>query len=307
MQLSRKVSKILENYTHENPGVLKNIANILMAGKLKGTGKMVILPVDQGFEHGPARSFAVNPEAYDPLYHPKLAIDAGLNAYAAPLGMLEMAAANYPGAIPYILKMNSANSLVPSEGEPDQAMIGSVDDALRLGCSAIGFTIYPGSGNAFFMFEEVAELAREAKAKGLAVVVWSYPRGGDLTKKGETSLDVIAYAAHIAALIGANIIKVKPPAADLEQDAAKKVYDKNHADMGQLKDRIAHIMQSSFDGKRLVVFSGGGAKDEAALLTEIQELQMGGASGSIIGRNVFQRPREEALALLAQVIEIYRR
>ena len=173
MKLTPAVQKILSNYESDNPGTKANLARILMQGRLGGTGKLVILPVDQGFEHGPARSFAPNPPAYDPHYHFELAIEAGLNAYAAPLGMIEAGAATFAGQIPTILKVNSANSLARNK---DQAVTGSVNDALRLGCSAIGFTIYPGSDHAFAMMEEIRELAEEAKSVGLAVVIWSYPR-----------------------------------------------------------------------------------------------------------------------------------
>jgi class I fructose-bisphosphate aldolase len=302
MRVTQRVKRILANYEGENPGTKGNLARILMHGKLGGTGRMVILPVDQGFEHGPARSFAPNPDAYDPHYHYQMAVDAGLNAYAAPLGMLEAGADSFAGAIPTILKMNSANSWAT---EKNQAVTASVSDALRLGCSAIGFTIYPGSEHQFEMIEEIRELSEEAKSVGLAVVVWSYPRGGDLSKEGETALDVTAYAAHMAALVGANIIKVKPPTDHLEQPEAKKAYEKAGVDISTLSKRIAHIMQSSFDGRRIVVFSGGAAKDTEGLLNEIRSIRDGGGSGSIIGRNTFQRPREEALALLDSIIKIY--
>lgn len=303
MKITQRVKRILSWYEGENPGVKGNLARILMHGKLAGTGKVVILPVDQGFEHGPARSFAPNPPAYDPHYHYQLAIDAGLNAYAAPLGMLEAGADTFAGAIPTILKVNSSNSL--AVGAPDQAVTGSVEDALRLGCSAIGFTIYPGSENQFDMMEELRELTLEAKAHGLAVVVWSYPRGGDLSKDGETAVDVVAYAAHMAALMGANIIKVKPSTDFFELDAARKVYEKEQIPVSTLSERIAHVMQSSFNGRRLVVFSGGGAKGTDALLDEIRQIRDGGGSGSIIGRNSFQRSREDALELLGSIIKIY--
>src|SRR5215472_2236062 len=231
MRITQRVKKMLDGYESDNPGTKANLARILMEGKLGGSGKVVILPVDQGFEHGPARSFASNPPAYDPHYHFQLAIDAGLNAYAAPLGMIEAGADSFAGAIPTILKCNSANSLARNK---DQAVTASVKDALRLGCAAIGFTIYPGSDDQFGMMEEIRALAEEAKANGLAVVVWSYPRGGDLTKEGETAMDVCAYAAHMAALLGAHIIKVKPPTAVLFQDAAKKVYEKNEIPIANL-------------------------------------------------------------------------
>ena len=302
MKVTQRVRKILSWYESDNPGTKTNLARILMTGKLAGTGKMVILPVDQGWEHGPARSFAPNPPAYDPHYFPQLALDAGLNAYAAPLGQIEAAADSYAGSVPLILKMNSSNSHATTK---DQAITASISDALRLGCVAVGFTIYPGSDQAFEMIEEIREITEEAKSVGLAVVLWSYPRGGDLTKDGETAIDVTAYAAHMAAQLGANIIKVKPPTDHIESPDAKKVYDAQKIDISTLSARIDHVMQSSFAGKRLVVFSGGAAKGTDAVYDEIRALRDGGANGSIIGRNSFQRSREDALDLLGNVIKIY--
>ncbi len=305
MNITPTVKKILSWYESDNPGTKTKLANMLMHGKLGGTGKMLILPVDQGFEHGPARSFAANPAAYDPHYHYQLAIDAGLNAYAAPLGMLEAGADTFAGQIPTILKVNSSNSLVDGSEVPNQAITGSVSDALRLGCSAIGFTIYPGSGAAFDMMEEIRDMAEEAKAVGLAVVMWSYPRGGFLSKNGETAVDICAYAAHVAALLGAHIIKVKPPTEFLELPEAKKVYLDEKINISTLADRIAHVKQTTFNGRRLVIFSGGGTKGLDSVLEEIRGLHNGGADGSIIGRNTFQRPRAEALAMLEAIIAIF--
>jgi class I fructose-bisphosphate aldolase len=302
MKVSQKVRKILAGYESDNPGTKGNIARILMQGRLGGTGKMVILPVDQGFEHGPARSFAPNPAGYDPHYHYQLAIDAGLNAYASGLGMLEAGADTFAGAIPTILKCNSANSLSSNK---DQAVTASVSDALRLGCAAIGFTIYPGAEDQYELIEEIRELAEEAKSVGLAVVVWSYPRGGMVTREGETAMDVCAYAAHLAALIGAHIIKVKPPTDAMFLDAAKKVYTDYKIDVSTMTARIAHVVQSCFAGRRIVVFSGGEAKDLDGIFNEARAIRDGGGNGSIIGRNTFQRPREDALAMLDSIIRIY--
>ena len=306
MKFTRNIKKILSNYESDNPGVKANLARILMSGKLGGTGKLVILPVDQGFEHGPARSFAKNIHAYDPHYHFKLAINAGLSAFAAPLGMLEAGADTFAGQIPLIMKVNSSNSLSKDKAAPTQAITGSVREAVRLGCSAIGFTIYPGSEMALDMISDAQELALEAKDAGLAVVVWSYPRGGEISKDGETAIDIVSYAAHMAALVGAHIIKVKPPTSYIEEDEAKKVYEKENIPISSLNERIKHVVQSCFNGRRIVVFSGGSSKDTENLLREIKELYLGGASGSIIGRNSFQRPYLEALNLLNQIIEIYR-
>jgi class I fructose-bisphosphate aldolase len=306
MKFTRNIKRILSYYESDNPGVKANLARILTAGKLGGTGKLVILPVDQGFEHGPARSFAKNSPAYDPHYHFKLAIDAGLSAFAAPLGMLEAGADTFAGQIPLIMKVNSSNSLSNEKTAPSQALTGSVSEAIRLGCSAVGFTIYPGSEMALDMITHIQEIAVEAKDAGLAVVVWSYPRGGNISKEGETAIDIVSYAAHMAALVGAHIIKVKPPTSFIEEDEAKKVYLSENIPISSLNERIKHVVQSCFNGKRLVVFSGGSSKNKESLLAEIRELYLGGASGSIIGRNSFQRPYSEALALLNQIIEIYK-
>ncbi|MCD6035661.1 MAG: fructose-bisphosphate aldolase [Rickettsiales bacterium] len=303
MTLTPRVKEILSHYESASPGTKMNLARMLMQGRLGGTGKLVILPVDQGFEHGPARSFAPNPAAYDPHYHFQLAIDAGLSAYAAPLGMIEGGAATFAGAIPTILKVNSSNSLAP--GEPDQAITATVADALRLGCSAIGFTIYPGSHFALQMMEEIRAMSAEAKACGLAVVIWSYPRGAELSKPGETAMDICAYAAHMATLLGAHIIKVKLPTDVLEQEEAKKMYTKHNIPIATLAQRVAHVKQACFDGKRIVVFSGGGTKGSDDVYNEVRAIRDGGGDGSIIGRNTFQRPRAEALQMLNEIIDIY--
>lgn len=306
MKATRAVQKILANYEGEAPGVKAKLCQMLMHGKLGGTGKMVILPVDQGFEHGPARSFAPNPPAYDPHYHYALAIEAGLNAYAAPLGMLEAGADTFAGQIPTILKANSANSLMPKEAPKDQAMTASVQDALRLGCTAIGFTIYPGSSVAGDMFEEIAEMRAEAASVGLATVIWSYPRGEALSKEGETAMDVAAYAAQIAALLGAHVIKVKLPSDHLEQGDAKKVYEAEGVDIASQAARVAHVMQSAFNGRRIVVFSGGAKTGTESVYDAAKAIRDGGGNGSIIGRNTFQRPRDEALAMLGRLVDIYK-
>lgn len=303
MSPTPQVKAILSNYESDNPGVKANLYRLLNTGKLAGTGKLVILPVDQGLEHGPARSFAANPAAYDPHYHFSLAIEAGLNAFAAPLGMLEAGASTFVGQIPLILKCNSSNSLAT---EKNQAVTGTVADALRLGCVAIGFTIYPGSEYCFSQINELRELAEEAKAAGLAVIVWSYPRGPLLDKAGETAVDICAYAAHIAAECGAHIIKVKPPTDVLSLPAARKVYEEQKIDISTLEARVRHVVQSSFAGRRIVIFSGGEHEGTDKLLETVRGIHAGGGFGSIIGRNTFQRPKEEALSLLSTIIDIFK-
>lgn len=303
--MNKRINEILGYYKGENPGVLTNLARLLNHGKLAGTGRMLILPVDQGFEHGPGRSFAMNPPAYDPSYHFQLAIDAGLNAYASLLGFLEAGAADFAGQIPLILKLNSHDLLHP-EKDPLGAQTASVSDALRLGCVAIGYTIYPGTLDRRLQYEQLREIIKEAKAAGLVVVVWAYPRGGGLSKEGETALDVIAYAAQIAAQLGAHIIKTKLPSAHLELEDARKVYEKQNVPRETLKDRVHHVVQSAFNGRRIVIFSGGAKDNDATLFDDARAIRDGGGFGSIMGRNSFQRDRPAALKLLSELIQIYK-
>ncbi len=302
--MTPRIREILSWYESDNPGTLSNLARMLGHGRLGGTGKMVILPVDQGFEHGPARSFAPNPPAYDPRYHFQLALDAGCSAYAAPLGFLEAGAREFAGDIPLILKASN-HDLLMNERDPDQARTAGVPDALRLGCCAIGFTIYPGSAHRLEMYEMVRQQAEEAKRNGLAVVVWAYPRGSELSKEGETAIDVCGYAAQIACQLGAHIVKVKVPTAYIEQPEAKKVYEAQAIPIGTIGERIRHVVQCAFGGRRIVIFSGGAETTDAKLLEEVRGIQEGGGFGSIIGRNSFQRKKPDALRLLGQVMDIY--
>ncbi len=302
--MTPRVKEILRNYEGSVPGVLMNLARMLMSGTLGGTGRLVILPVDQGFEHGPARSFAPNAAGYDPLYHFQLGIESGCNAYAAPLGFLEAGAAEFAGQIPLILKLNNNDSLQDTK-DPNSAITGSVRDALRLGCCAVGYTIYPGSAHSQSMYQHLREIAEEAKSYGLAVVVWSYPRGSGLSKEGETAMDVVAYAAQIAAQLGAHIIKVKVPSAHLEQSAAKKVYEAEKIAISTPAERIRHVVQSTFEGRRILIFSGGAKGEDQKIFDEARAIRDGGGFGSIIGRNSFQRKKPDALEFLSTVMKIY--
>jgi len=299
-----RVKEILSWYRSENPGVLTNLARMMNHGTLAGTGKMVILPVDQGFEHGPARSFASNAPGYDPAYFPKLAIESGCNAYAAPLGALEAIAADFAGQVPLILKLNNSDTM--AKQEPCSAVTGSVRDAQRLGCVAIGYTIYPGSSMRNTMYEDLRELILEAKDAGLPTVLWCYPRGSGLAKEGEQAVDITAYAAHVGCQLGAHVIKVKPPKDVVYQDEAKKVFEKYKIPTKTLTDRVKHVVESCFAGKRIVIFSGGEAKDTPAVMAEIKEIAAGGGFGSIMGRNAFQRPHDEAVKLLHDVMATFK-
>ena len=299
-----RIQEILSWYGSENPGTLTNLSRLLNHGKLAGTGKMVILPVDQGFEHGPARSFAPNPPAYDPRYHFKLAIEAGYNAYAAPLGFIEAGAREFAGQIPLILKVNN-HDVLNDEADPNQAFTSTVEDALRLGCVGIGFTIYPGSSHRLEMYEKVRAYVEEAKRNGLIVIIWSYARGSNISKEGETAIDVIGYAAQIAAQLGAHVIKVKLPSEHIEQEAARKVYEQQQVPISTPAERVKHIVQCAFNGRRIVIFSGGATESDEALLEEIKAIADGGGFGSIIGRNSFQRSHDDAVKLVGQIMDIY--
>ncbi len=296
MHIPAAVRDVLDWYDGERPGVKASLARLLMHGRTAGSGRLLILPVDQGVEHGPDASFAPNPDAYDPRYHFELAIDGGVSGLAGPLGFLAVGADRYAGAVPLILKVNGANALSPLK---NSAVTATVRDALELGCCAIGFSIYPGSDFQYEMFEEVRDAVAEAKAHGLAVIIWAYPRGGTLSSEDETSLDVIAYAAQIAVQLGAHIVKVKPPAARLAATGAAA-----GPGMAGLADRIAHVRAAAFAGRRLVVFSGGPAKDLAAVTAEVSAIAAGGGRGAMVGRNTFQRPRAEALQMLERIAQI---
>ena len=304
MAPSARVKEILSWYDGEAPGTLANLYRFLMQGRTGNSGKLVILPVDQGFEHGPARSFAPNPGGYDPRYHYQLALDAGCSGYAAPLGSLQAGAAEYAGQLPLILKANNADSLY-SSADPFPAVTASVDDALRIGANAIGFTIYPGSAHRNEMYGQIRELAADAKAAGLVVVIWSYPRGSGLSKEGETAVDVVGYAAQIAAQLGAHIIKVKPPSSHIEKEKARDALEKAGVPLETLTDRVKHVIRSAFDGRRIVIFSGGAAKGTDAVLEENRQTARGGGFGTIMGRNSFQRPHDEAVELLHAVQDIH--
>ena len=302
--MTDRVKQILSFYKAENPGVISKLARILNHGYLGGTGKLVILPVDQGFEHGPVLSFSANEQAHDPHYHFKLAVEAGCSAYSAPLGFLQSGAREFAGEIPLILKINNSDSLYKSAEAPCPALTSSVKCALRLGCAAVGLTIYPGSEKSARMYEQTARVSRQARACGLPVVIWAYPRGKGVSKRGETALDVVAYSAHIAAQLGAHIIKVKPPSDYIENEQAREAL--KGKDISGLSSRARYVVQSAFNGRRIVIFSGGPAKEKDMFIQEVKELALGGAFGSIVGRNSFKRSFKEGVDLLRQIMDIYK-
>ena len=295
------VETIVQHYQSQPPGVLANLRRLFYHGRLAGTGKLLILPVDQGFEHGPTPSFAPNPSAYHPDYHPRLALEAGCSAYAAPLGFLEAIAHDFAGTLPLILKVNSSDAL-GGPSSPLPAITASVQDALRLGCSAIGYTIYPASSYRNHMYQDVRDFIHEARQHGLVSILWAYPRG-NIPKEAETALDVIAYSAHIACQLGAHIVKVKTPSNLIWNQNLQKHYQ--HIPHQTLSQRVHHILQAAFHGTRILLFSGGPSKNTNDLLQEVRHIASAGATGSILGRNAFQRTYPQALQLLQSIISIY--
>lgn len=297
-------SEILKFYEADSLETLDRLKDVFSHGALKDTGKIIISAVDQGFEHGPNRSFCMNLNAFDPHYHYQLAVDAGLSAFAAPLGLLESGVKTFKGKIPTILKLNSGNALIHLD-QPDQALTASVEDAVRLGCHGVGITFYPGSAHSYSMIEKIQKISLEARKAGLFVVIWSYPRG-NMSKEGETALDVVSYGAHIACLLGAHIVKVKVPTPHLEKQLDRQALEAHHVAIQTLKDRIRYVVRSSFNGRRVVIFSGGDVKTENDLLAEIQAIHHGGGFGSIVGRNLFQRSRQESLSLIEKIVNVYK-
>ncbi|MBL0725400.1 MAG: class I fructose-bisphosphate aldolase [Alphaproteobacteria bacterium] len=333
-------SSPLASYIHHNYGAeptkcIENLYNILLGGPVNvKKPRIIILPVDQGFEHGPHRSFEKNKKGFDPLYLYKLASYNHLSAFAAPLGMLQLLRSNLLShdnlnpndaplgfRVPLVLKINSNDYFTACDvdTDPSQAIIATVDDAVTLGCAGIGVTIYPGSKNFQHMLEKLTPIIKEAKEKGLVVIVWAYPRGSCLNRSNNemqksaapNALDVVSYAAHIACLIGAHIVKVKIP-------SEKKTYWNDVMLSNELKelshsersDRnkfcIREIKKSCFDGRRIVIFSGGTyVKSNNEILDSVRDVNHEDGNGSIIGRNVFQREWKEACGLTREIIELY--
>lgn len=299
------IQQILKNYEGETVGVKSNLYKIMSHGTLANTGKMIILATDQGFEHGPDKMFALNQAAYDPQYFYHLATTYGLSALAAPLGVLESGCETYLGQVPTILKINSSNNLIQKGTNPDQALTATVKDAVRLGCTAIGFTIYPGSDAFLDQLEELKEIIQEARSYSLPTIVWSYARGGALLKEAETALDVISYGAHMACLAGAHVVKVKLPSDYLALKCVKDTFLKSDIPYSSAKDRVAHVVRACFTGRRMVIFSGGESKDDESLLAEAKAIKGGNGFGSIVGRNFFQRQEHDAKQIIDSMQKIY--
>lgn len=291
-----------------------NLKRFFEFGNLAGTGHLCILPVDQDVEHGPARSFEPNPAGYDPRYHAQLAIDAGFSGYAAHGGALGAAHdIIQESGLPTILKCNGHHLLMPDAEDPRPVVTAGVDDAIALGACAVGFTIYTGSKHEPEVVGEAKQLIYHAESEGLPVVLWMYPRGSGLPevvidgkssrKPSETALDVIAYAVRLGCQFRAQIIKCKLPSDAVVMKGNDKVYA--NVPKATIAERVSHIIKCAFNGAVPVVFSGNELKDDEELLKEVVAIKEGGGTGSIIGRNSFQRKREDAIKLIGSITDLY--
>jgi class I fructose-bisphosphate aldolase len=316
VRITERVKKLIDCYEGEPSGVRLNLARLFTHGRLGGSGHIVMLAVDQGFEHGPT-TFLSNPDGFSPHYHFQLAEESGISGFTAPLNWLRAGIDSYLGVVPLILKINHSNRLLPGNVDPDQAIVATVQDAVDLGCIGIGFTLYPGSDSYLEQLEELRDVSSCARECGLFTVVWAYPRGSGISqtatdmydnKSANTSdprmaLDTIAYSAHMACLAGAHIVKVNLPHCTIAKTDSIDLY--KNVKMETSTDRVRHIMDCCFGGRRAVIFSGGSVKDVTKVLEDVIAVKHGGGTGSIIGRNIFQRPREEALQLIDKIVKLY--
>jgi|SRR5579871_1675744 len=265
-----------------------------------GGGTLLVLPIDQGLEHGPV-DFFVNPEALDPEYQFRLARDGRFSAIALHIGLAEKYFHEYAGDVPLILKLNGKTS-IPPDTEAFSALTGTVEDAVRLGADAVGYTIYVGSPAQDRDFDQFLEVRQEAQDLGMPVIVWAYPRGDSVAKKGgKESLYAIDYAARVALELGADVVKVNYPVASEKDQQSPPPY--NTLKLGP-DAAFRKVVESA--GRSLVLVSGGEKVDDAELLRKVRSSMDAGATGIIFGRNLWQRPRADALALTRELHAIFR-
>lgn len=265
-----------------------------------GGGTLLVLPIDQGLEHGPV-DFFENPAALDPDYQYRLARDGRFSAIALHIGLAEKYFAPYAGEVPLILKLNGKTS-IPPDTEAFSALTGTVEDAVRLGADAIGYTVYVGSPAQARDFAQFQQVRADADRLGMPVIVWAYPRGEAVSKKGgKESLYAIDYAARVALELGADVVKVNYPVASDKDAQSPPPYNT----LALSPEAAFHkVVQSA--GRALVLVSGGEKVDDAALLTKVRASMHAGATGIIFGRNLWQRPHDQALALTRELHAIFR-
>jgi class I fructose-bisphosphate aldolase len=261
-----------------------------------GQGTLMLLPIDQGIEHGP-RDFFPNPASKDPEYQFRLAAEAGYSAIACQIGLATKYYPDYAGRVPLILKVNGKTDVPPSD-DALSTCNASVEDAVRLGADAVGYTLYVGSPRQDEDLAQLREVRQDCDRFGMPLVIWAYPRGRDIEKKGgQTTFYAIDYAARLAMEMGADVVKLNMPKIDPEKDVLTPA-PYNELDVTQ-DEAIRHCVQSA--GRALVVLSGGSKVDDEQVLNQTRQIMEGGGSGVIFGRNVWQRPWDEAVEIVEQI------
>lgn len=264
-----------------------------------GSGTLLLLPIDQGIEHGP-RDFFPNPDSKDPEYQFHLAAEAGYSAIACQIGLAEKYYPDYAGQVPLLLKINGKTDLPPSD-EALSPLNASVEDAVRLGADAVGYTLYVGSPAQERDLNQLRQVRQDCDRYGMPLVVWAYPRGSAVARKGgQNSFYAIDYAARMAMEQGADVVKLNLPKIDPEKDKdAPAPY--NELEVSQ-EEAVNQVVASA--GRSLVVLSGGSRIDDDQLLGQTRMIMEAGGSGVIYGRNVWQRSHSEAQEILEQIKEI---
>jgi fructose-bisphosphate aldolase, class I len=265
-----------------------------------GGGTLLVLPIDQGLEHGPMDFFA-NPDSLDPNYQYALARDGNFSAIALHIGLAEKYFHEYAGDVPLILKLNGKTG-IPSDAQAFSALTGSVEDAVRLGAEAVGYTVYVGSPAQDRDFEQFRRIREDAARLGMPVIVWAYPRGEAVAKKGgKESLFAIDYAARVALELGADVVKVNFPVPSEKDADSPAPYNTMKL---SASEAFRKVVESA--GRCLVLVSGGEKMGDADLLTKVRSSMDDGATGIIFGRNMWQRPRAEALRMTRELHAIFR-
>ena len=263
-----------------------------------GNGTLMLLPIDQGIEHGP-RDFFPNPASKDPDYQFRLAAEAGYSALACQIGMAEKYYPDYAGQVPLILKVNGKTD-VPSSAKALSTCNASVEDAVRLGADAVGYTLYVGSPRQDEDLAQLRQVREDCDRFGMPLVIWSYPRGEAIDAKGgATSFYAIDYAARLAMEMGADVVKLNMPVINPEKDRdAQPPYNEMEV---SADEAMRQCVESA--GRALVVLSGGSKVDDATVLDHTRSIMEAGGSGVIFGRNVWQREWGDALEIIARIKE----
>ncbi len=268
----------------------------LLYGAGPGNGTLMFLPIDQGLEHGP-RDFFPNPPAKDPEFQLQLAKEGKFSGIVFQIGIASKYMAKFAGQVPLVLKLNGKTE-IPADKSPLSPLLASVEDAVRLGADAVGYTLYVGSPQQEQDFAQFRKVREDAERFGMPIIVWSYPRGDAIEGKGgRDSFYAIDYAARTAAELGADVVKVNVPKIDPEKDKnAPKPYSTTTF---TVQEALQHVVASA--GKTLVIFSGGEKQDEGGVIEKARMGMEAGGSGVIFGRNLWQRPMDEALRLAGEI------